>query len=130
MVLRNEVLKEIGGFDEKYDWLELDHDICMRAMRSGWEVGVIPVRAFHKGSGTPQLVSKRVIRFYQNRIKLLKKFKKYPAPLLLNGLIVMRLSFEYMLINIFGRIKYSDSIRKDKSHSRSTLISCFLKGQI
>jgi GT2 family glycosyltransferase len=130
MVLRKEVIEQVGGFDESYDWLELDHDICMSAIRKGWDIGIIPVRAFHKGSGTPQRVSKRVIRFYQNRMKLLKKFKKYPAAPLLNTFILSRLMLEYFSINTLGRLKMSKEIREDKSYSRSQLISMFVKGQI
>ncbi|UEG52658.1 glycosyltransferase [Mucilaginibacter daejeonensis] len=130
MVLRKEVIQQVGGFDESYDWLELDHDICMSAIRKGWKIGIIPVRAFHKGSGTPQKVSKRVIRFYQNRMKLLKKFNKYPAKYLLNTLIVSRLMVEYLSINTIGRFKMSNEIREDKSYSRSKLISMFLKGEV
>jgi GT2 family glycosyltransferase len=130
MVIRKEVLQQVGGFDENYDWLELDHDICMSAIRKGWGIGLIPVRAFHKGSGTPQKVGRRVIRFYQNRIKLLKKFGKYPVRPLLNSLIVGRLAVEYLAINTLGRIKMSDEVRADKSYSRSSLIGMFFTGKI
>lgn len=130
MVLRKEVIEQVGGFDEGYDWLELDHDICMSAARQGWKMGVIPVKAVHHGSGTPQKVAKRVIRFYKNRIKLLKKFGKYPLSPLLNALIVGRLSIEYVFINTIGRLKFSKEIREDKSFSRSELIKMFVSGKI
>jgi GT2 family glycosyltransferase len=76
MAVRKEVFQEIGVFDENFDWLELDHDLCMRASRKGWNIGIMPIYAFHAGSGTPQKVSHRVIRFYKNRWYLLKKFDK------------------------------------------------------
>lgn len=130
MILRKEVIQQVGGFDESYDWLELDHDICMSAIRKGWKMGIIPVKAFHKGSGTPQKVGKRVIRFYKNRIKLLRKFNKYPYERLLNALIIGRLSFEFLLINSIGRLKYPREVRKDKSISRYELIRLFVAGNI
>ena len=130
MVIRKEVLEQIGNFDESYDWLELDHDICMSASRKGWGIGVIPIKAFHKGSGTAQKVSHRVIRFYKNRIKLLRKFHKYPVEGLLNSMIVGRLSIEYLAINILGRLKFSDEVRKDKSFSRAELIKLIISGKL
>lgn len=130
MVIRKEVLEQVGGFDENYDWLELDHDICMSASRKGWKIGVIPVKAFHKGSGTAQKVAHRVIRFYKNRIKLLRKFKKYPMEPLLNSIVIGRLSIEYLMINVVGRLKYSDEVRRDKSSSRTELIKLFISGKI
>lgn len=130
MVIRREALAEVGGFDENYDWLELDHDICMSASRKGWGIGLIPVRAYHKGSGTPQRVGNRVIRFYTNRIKLLKKFNKYPVKYLLNSIITTRLILEYLYINTLGRIIFSNNVREDKSYSRSKLIGLFFNGKI
>ena len=130
MILRKEVIEQTGGFDVNYDWLELDHDICMAAIRKGWKMGVVPVKAFHKGSGTPQKVANRVIRFYKNRIKLLKKFNKYPAAGLINTLVVSRLLAEYLLVNTAGFIKYPAEVRKDKSYSRSQLIKLFISGKI
>ncbi|MDR3697541.1 glycosyltransferase [Mucilaginibacter sp.] len=130
MVIRKKVIEQVGGFDENYDWLELDHDICMSAKRKGWEIGVMPLRAFHKGSGTAQEVSERVIRYYENRLKLLRKFNKYPVGKLLNTLIIIRLSFEYFAINTIGRIKYNKKTIADKSFSRSSLVKRFLNGSI
>ena len=130
MVVRKEVLDQIGLFDENYDWLELDHDICMRATRSGWKIGLLPLRAVHIGSGTPQKVSHRVIRFYKNRLKLLRKFNKYPAEKFLNALVVLRLATEYSLFKVLGRFKYEREVLNDKLLCRSELIKLFWHGKI
>jgi GT2 family glycosyltransferase len=130
MVIRKEVIEQVGGFDENYDWLELDHDICMSATRKGWKIGILPIRAFHKGSGTAQRVSHRVIRFYKNRIKLLRKFNKYPAEKLFNTLIILRLSSEYIFLKTFGWFKYNKAVLEDKLFSRSELIKLFIKKEI
>lgn len=130
MIIRKKVLEQVGGFDENYDWLELDHDICMSAKKLGWTIGVVPLKAFHKGSGTPQNVAARVIRFYENRLKLLRKFNKYPVGELLNTLIIMRLAVEYIIINTLGRLRYKKNDITDKLFSRSSLIRRFIKGSI
>ncbi|GHA48872.1 glycosyl transferase [Salinimicrobium marinum] len=127
MVLRKEVLEDIGLFDQNFDWLELDHDICMRASRRGWKIGVMPLKAFHKGSGTPQKVSQRVIRFYRNRWYLLNKFGKIRWPYLVAGMICFRLGLEFLLIWTLGTIYYRDvEVVKDKAHSRKEIIKYFL----
>ncbi|WP_424494962.1 glycosyltransferase family 2 protein [Salinimicrobium sp. GXAS 041] len=126
MVLRKKVLEDIGLFDKNFDWLELDHDICMRASRRGWKIGVMPIKAFHKGSGTPQKVSHRVIRFYRNRWYLLKKFDKISMPYLVAGIICFRLGIEFLLIWTLGAIYYRNmEIVKDKAHSRKEIIKYF-----
>lgn len=127
MVIRKKVLEEIGLFDENFDWLELDHDICMRASRKGWKIGIMPIKAFHKGSGTPQKVGQRVIRFYKNRWYLLRKFKKvkfeYPTALL----ICFRLSVEYMLLLTLGPLYYRNmELVRDKVYSRKKMIQYFM----
>lgn len=127
MVIRKRVLEEIGLFDENFDWLELDHDLCMRASRKGWKIEVMPIRAFHRGSGTPQKVGQRVVRFYKNRWYLLRKFKKvkfeYPTALL----ICFRLSLEYILLSTIGPLYYKNmEIVKDKIYSRKKMIQYFM----
>lgn len=130
MVIRRKVLDEIGLFDENFDWLELDHDICMRASRKGWGIKVMPLRAFHKGSGTPQQVGKRVVRFYKNRWYLLRKFRKVRLENLTAILISFRLSLELILVWVFGPLFYRDrSIVKDKAYSRRKMISYFLSDE-
>lgn len=127
MVVRKQVLEEIGNFDENYDWLELDHDLCMRASRKGWEIAVMPIRAFHQGSGTPQKVSDRVVRFYKNRWYLLKKFQKINPAFAVAGAIALRMFLEFFLIWTVGRLYYKDiQVLKDKGDSRKKLLTYFL----
>lgn len=127
MVIRKQVLQEIGNFDENYDWLELDHDLCMRASRKGWKIAVMPIRAFHQGSGTPQKVSHRVVRFYKNRWYLLNKFKKVNPAFAIAAAISFRLGFELFLIWTIGRFYYKDlEVWRDKGESRKKLLTYFL----
>lgn len=130
MIIRKQVIEDIGGFDTSYDWLELDHDICMSATRKGWKIGIVPLRAIHKGSGTPQQVSHRVIRFYKNRIKLLKKFGKYPLGYTLNLLILVRVTFEWAFLETVGRMRYNKERLNDKLFSRKELIKLLIQKEI
>ncbi|MCP9199575.1 glycosyltransferase [Gramella sp. GC03-9] len=130
MVIRREVLNEIGVFDEKYDWLELDHDICMRASRKGWKIGVMPIRAFHQGSGTPQRIGQRVVRFYKNRWYLLRKFRKVKQEHLTIFFICLRLGLEYIIVWTIGSLYYRDiDTIREKAYSRRVMIKYFLLGE-
>ncbi|QYA25188.1 glycosyltransferase [Gramella sp. MT6] len=127
MVIRKEVLEDIGLFDENFDWLELDHDICMRASRKGWKIDIMPIRAFHKGSGTPQNVGHRVVRFYKNRWYLLRKFKKIRLENLTAYLISFRLGIEFVALWTIGALYYQDLEKvRDKAYSRRKMIKYFL----
>jgi len=103
MAVRKSAFMELEGFDENFDWLDLDHDFSMRVNRSKWMVEIDPtIRVFHKGGGTPQMTRKRVLRFYKNRWYLLRKYNRISAPSLAKALILFRLSVEYSVFKILG----------------------------
>jgi hypothetical protein len=51
MLLRRECMEEIGGFDESLGSYIEDVELCLRARRAGWEVGLVPSALAH-GLGT------------------------------------------------------------------------------
>ncbi len=109
MALRRAAFDDLGGFDEGFDWLDLDLDLCMRAHRAGWRVAHEPgLVAFHKGSGSPQKVSQRVLRFYKNRWRLLRKFGKIRRPGLARALILGRLGVELLALRLLGPLLRRD----------------------
>jgi GT2 family glycosyltransferase len=124
MAVRRQAFLELNGFDESFDWLDLDHDFSMRVNRSAWKIAIAPgPRVFHEGGGTPQLTRNRVLRFYQNRWYLLKKFDRLPMEPLIKVLILSRLRLEYLFLKLFGTIFISNEmIRADKLSGRRQLI--------
>ncbi len=124
MAVRKKAFDELNGFDENFDWLDLDHDFSMRMNRSNWKVAVAQhPRIFHEGGGTPQLTRNRLLRFYKTRWYLLKKFNRLPNARIIRGLILLRLRTEYLVLFIFGRVLIADKIRReDKLQGRLQLI--------
>ena len=124
MAVRRTAFEEMNGFDENFDWLDLDHDFSMRINRSRWKVAVAEqARVFHEGGGTPQLTRQRVLRFYKSRWYLLRKFGRVPMRPLVKALIVVRLSVEYAILKLLGRILFRNrEVREDKTQGRRDLI--------
>lgn len=124
MALRRSAFDEVGGFDEAFDWLDLDHDLCMSARRAGWRVVHEPeLVAFHQGSGAPQRVSHRVRRFYRNRWLLLRKHGKIRHPGPVRILVVARLAAELALLRLLGPLFVRDpAVRADKLAGRKALV--------
>lgn len=124
MAVRREAFEEIGGFDEKFDWLELDNDFSMRMNRSRWRVAVCEgPRIFHEGGGTAQLTRRRVLRYYKNRWYLLRKFNRIPAAPLIKHLVGLRLRIEYLAVLLLGRVLFRDpAVRQDKILGRRDLV--------
>jgi GT2 family glycosyltransferase len=130
MAVRKAAFEELGGFDERFDWLDLDLDFCMRARRAGWGVEHFPeLVAFHRGSGAPQRTRERVLRFYRNRWLLLTKFGKIRHPLLVRSLIGLRLAIELLLLVAVGRLVLrAPGEWSDKTAGRVAILKWCLRG--
>jgi GT2 family glycosyltransferase len=124
MAVRKRAFDELNGFDEAFDWLDLDTDFGMRMNRSPWKVAVAAEpRVFHEGGGASQLTRKRVGRFYKNRWYLLNKFKRIRMKKVVKILILARLYAEYAMLLIAGRFLFpNETIRHDKVTGRRELI--------
>ncbi|MRX45672.1 glycosyltransferase family 2 protein [Pedobacter puniceum] len=124
IAIRKKAFEAIGGFDESFDFLDADHDFSMRMTRNEWDIAVCDdIHIFHKGGGSPQLTSKRVIRFYENRLKLLRNHNKVKNEKMIKTLIKIRLYVELFFLSVFGKYKFSVDILKDKFSSRRHLIN-------
>lgn len=124
MAVRRRAFDELGGFDEGFDWLDLDLDLCMRARRAGWKVEHDPaIVAFHEGSGAPQATSQRVLRHYKNRWRLLRKFGKIRRPALVRALVLARLRLELLALRTAGAAAFRDrQALEDKLEGRRALL--------
>jgi GT2 family glycosyltransferase len=55
MLVRADVLRDTGGFDERYFLYYEDIDLCLRAQESGWQVAMAPhAHVLHEGSRSTQ----------------------------------------------------------------------------
>lgn len=128
MAMRRSMFDAIGGFDEQFDWLDLDHDLCMSAWRQGWRVAQADeLRAYHVGGGTPQATSARVVRFYRNRWLLLRKHGKIRWPRAVRWAVATRLAAEYVALRA-GALAWqgTQACAEDKLKSRiESLRVCF-----
>lgn len=62
MLIREEALRELGGFDERYYMYVEDVDLCWRARQAGWEVWFCAdAEATHKKARASDLMPNRMI---------------------------------------------------------------------
>lgn len=91
LAVRRAAFDAIGGFDEAFDFLDADFDFSMRLSRAGWLTVVDEsLVAFHAGSGSPQTLSRRVLRHHENRWRLLEKHGKLGFPAGVKGALALR----------------------------------------
>jgi GT2 family glycosyltransferase len=124
MATRRTAYQEVGGFDENYDFLDVDVDYCVRMSEINWQVSTdSSLLAFHEGGGTTQAQRTRVLRFYKNRWYFLRKNKLINHPKLAKMLILSRLAGELLVIKWLGKFVFqSQIVRADKLLGRSELI--------
>jgi GT2 family glycosyltransferase len=129
MAVRRSAFQEVGGFDEGFDWLDLDHDLCMNLRRHGWKIKQSKdLHAIHEGGGTPQLTCDRVLRFYRNRWYLLRKYQKIKNVFIWKHLILLRLLGEYLFLLLFGKLGFSNtSVLHEKMEGRKNIIRYCMK---
>jgi GT2 family glycosyltransferase len=101
MAVRRKAFEQIGGFDEKFDFLDGDTDFSMRLQDAGWQVKTdSTLQCFHRGSGSPQTTARRVVRHHRNRWLLLRKHGKVKSPQLCRLLLKVRHICEWTLLMI------------------------------
>lgn len=127
VAVRKSAFDDVGGLDVTFDWLDADHDLCMRMRERGWKVAhSSELKALHEGGGSPKLPSYRVFRSYKNRWYLLRKHGKIKNVFLIKKIILFRLRIEYLILLLFGRLIFKDQeVVQDKLTGRKkTILYC------
>jgi GT2 family glycosyltransferase len=132
MALRRTTFDQLNGFDERFDWLDLDLDLCARAWRTGWRVEQgEDLTAFHEGSGAPQATSARVERFHRNRWRLLRKLGKLRHPRIARSIIGLRTVLELSaLISMGPLFARTRAVWLDKLAGRRAVLRWVLGGDV
>lgn len=118
---------DVNGFDTSFDFLDADHDFSMKINRAGWEISFEnECLIYHIGNGSPQSTSKRVVRFYKNRFKLLLKYNKIPYPTLARAVISIRIGIEYTIFSALHLFSSQKDTLNDKITGRKNILK-FLK---
>lgn len=124
MAVRGEAFMQIGGFDEAFDFLDGDTDFSMRLQDAGWGVKTdSSLQCFHRGSGSPQTTSRRVVRHHYNRWMLLRKHGRVQLLPLCRLVLKLRHVCEWILLQLvkFFRLKPTEEV-DDKLCGRAQLI--------
>lgn len=123
IAIRKKAFEAIGGFDESFDFLDADHDFSMRMNRKGWDIAVCDdIHIFHKGGGSPQLTSKRVIRFYENRFVLLKKHGLIHSIKTIKYIVIYRVLLELFFFGLKIIVNKNSETLHDKMFGRKRIL--------
>ncbi len=75
LAIRNNLFKELGGFDEDFEFHMEEIDLCWRVQRAGYKVSYIPKSSvYHLGGGSlPMGSSRKVYYNFRNNLFMLWK---------------------------------------------------------
>jgi N-acetylglucosaminyl-diphospho-decaprenol L-rhamnosyltransferase len=76
LLVRREILKQIGGFDEGYFMYSEELDLSRRIKDAGWRIVYLPTaQIIHlEGKSSEQVVAARHIRFQTSKVRYFRKF--------------------------------------------------------
>ena len=76
LVLRREMLDELGGFDEKFRLYGEDIDLCYRAAKAGWERWYVPQAAVihaHRAETDRRFLTRRTLWHWRGIARFVRK---------------------------------------------------------
>jgi len=144
VVIRSEVIKQVGLLDEKYFSYHEDTDFCLRARLQGWQMLVIKDAVVHHKYKFPS--NKNKIRYFwleKNRLYLMLKFFKFKTLLLIfpawlfmevgliffsifKGFFWQRLkAYGWLLTNLLSIFKARRHIQQSRKYDDAKLFDFF-----
>lgn len=128
-VVRRDVFRELGGFDEDFFAHMEEIDFCWRAQLKGWRIAVEPSSSvYHLGAGTLAAESPRKVYLnYRNNLAML--YKNLPSDSF-RWILVSRMlldGFAGLLYLLTGKFKYLTALRDAHNDYRKMIPDLKLK---
>lgn len=105
MVIKKDVINDIGQFDEKYFAYQEDSDFCLTAINAGWKVLYVPsAKVFHRGGygGSGSVPMRAIFEWHKSYyIYYVKHFQK-------NNIFIFNLIYKLLMLLklIFSEIRF------------------------
>jgi GT2 family glycosyltransferase len=103
MLIKREVINQIGLFDENYFFSAEDMDFCLRAKRRGWQIIYYPLASIvhHYGLSSGGRKATRAVRLERGGFNYFFK-KNYPEKKVTRALIWQMHNFKIFMLNLLG----------------------------
>lgn len=113
MVIRREVLEQVGYLDEMFFAYQEDADFCFRAREAGWKIFYVPgAQIFHFGGegGSGVEVYRSIYQWHRSYFLYYRKHLSKDYLFLFNWLIYLAIGVKYLLtvaLTLFRKKKYA-----------------------
>ncbi|GAB4570396.1 MAG: glycosyltransferase family 2 protein [Anaerolineae bacterium] len=116
LMVRREVVEQIGGLDEGYVMYSEEMDWCKRAADAGWRlvyVGAAQI-VHHGGKSSEQVVSRRHIYFQQSKVRYFCKHHGRLAGELLRWYLLAQYAWQIGLEGLKALVGHKRAMRRER----------------
>lgn len=107
MLLRRDVIEQVGLLDEKFFMYGEDIDWCYRIKEAGWDIHYYPYTSIihYKGASSRRKPFKIIYEFHRAMILFHRKHFAKKYSFIVNGLVYVGVSLKFLLSLIINRLK-------------------------
>ncbi len=132
LMLRRQVVDDIGGLDEGFTmyWEELDY--CRRAKSAGWQVfyhGGARI-THHGGKSSEQIGAFKQIHFQTSKLRYFLKHHGYPQYLILRVILLLQFSWQLCLECLKGALGHKRELRAERVRVYWQVLRAGLKARL
>ena len=128
LILRKDILNQVGVLDEDYFMYSEEVDLCFRIRKKGWNIYWVPLAqvVHYGGQSTQQVATRMFLRLYEAKLIYFRKNHGFLAGQIYK-LILFSASFGRLIVSPLAYIRYSSQRQQhmDLAH-RYWLLVCKL----
>lgn len=119
MVVRQEVIGQVGDMDEAYFMYSEELDWCKRIKEAGWRVVYLPMAQVihHLGKSSEQAVTARHLYFQRAKLRYFQKYHGKVPALILRLILLANYAFQILLEGSKGIIGHRPALRWQRIQS-------------
>lgn len=113
LLVRGEIVQQIGGLDEGYFMYSEELDWCKRIKAAGWQIVYLPTAQIihHYGKSSEQAVTSRHINFQRAKLRYFWKYHGRPAANLLRLFLLLSYLWQLLLEGAKGLVGHKRALR-------------------
>jgi GT2 family glycosyltransferase len=116
ILLRQEALAQVGGFDEGYFMYSEELDLCRRLVEAGWSLRFEPAVEVihHEGRSSEQVVCARHLRFMRSRVRYMRRFEGPVAGAIVREALRMMYGVEWGIEALKWVVGHRRELRRER----------------
>jgi GT2 family glycosyltransferase len=129
MLIRRDVVRQVGGLDEGFGWGYEDVDFCLRARRAGWQVHYVPAaRVLHQWGGSQRLApAATILKAIAGRRRY---FQKHYGRVTAGAVMVATFISHLMRLLIFAAGGLRSRALRERARTELAVLRGILSGRV